>query len=140
MMDFAENYSFVVQDATQGLQILFTIFRKMSKVTKNRRSSNSATYTEEQLRSVLYSIKSGQMSIRQASREFKIPRSTIQFRLSHKFNKVTHGPPPVLTSEEESIIVKWVLENFKGFPRRKDDIRSSVKDFLDKNPRATSYK
>lgn len=69
-----------------------------------------------------------------------IPRSTLQFRLSKIFSKTTLGPNPVL-SQEEQILVEWVLQSHrKGFPRRKEDLQISVKTFLDENPRPNPFK
>ncbi|KAJ8977061.1 hypothetical protein NQ317_017223 [Molorchus minor] len=45
----------------------------------------------------------------QTSKKYKIPRSTLQFRLGQKFTKTTLGPNPVLSKEEEEILVNWIL-------------------------------
>lgn len=96
-------------------------------------------YTEDVLQKALESIKNG-MGVREASRTFKIPRATLQFRKSSKFKKPNCGPNPVLTAEEENLLVEWICENHrKGFPQRKVDVQASVKNFLDKNPRPNPF-
>nr|CAI5821448.1 unnamed protein product [Callosobruchus analis]CAI5830396.1 unnamed protein product [Callosobruchus analis]CAI5832848.1 unnamed protein product [Callosobruchus analis]CAI5852990.1 unnamed protein product [Callosobruchus analis] len=46
------------------------------------------------------------MSKKAAAKRFGIPRSTIQYRLSDKFKSPGYGPPTVLTSKEEEILIK----------------------------------
>nr|CAI5821863.1 unnamed protein product [Callosobruchus analis] len=76
----------------------------------------------------------------QAPRKHGIPRQTLQFRLSKKFKRIGHGPSSYLT-EEEDVLQKWIMESFrKGFPRRRHDIQTSVKSFLDANPRKNPFK
>lgn len=86
-------------------------------------------YTEENLSEALKAIDNG-MSKREAARIFNIPRSTLQFRKSDQFVKPRHGPATILTSDEENTLVQWIKEcHQKGFPRRKEDIQVSVKQF-----------
>lgn len=110
----------------------------MPKTTEGKKYSKS--YTENDLLKALTAIESG-MPKREASKLFHIPRATIQFRLSNKFVKSSPGPPTILTSQEESILVDWIKEcHRKGFPRRKDDVQASVKQFLDEKPRPNPFK
>ncbi|KAI4466761.1 hypothetical protein MML48_2g00008229 [Holotrichia oblita] len=81
------------------------------------------------------------MSKKQASVVYGVPRTTKIFRLSEKFVKINHGPSPILTSEEELTLCRWLdVSAKKGFPRRKDDIAASVKEFLDIAPRKNPFK
>ncbi|KAG5893479.1 hypothetical protein JTB14_031257 [Gonioctena quinquepunctata] len=81
------------------------------------------------------------MPKREACRKYKIPRATLQFRLSEKFTKSSHGPLPILTTHEEAILVEWIKDcQRKGFPRRREDIQISVKQFLDDSPRENPFK
>ncbi|KAJ8983254.1 hypothetical protein NQ317_015603 [Molorchus minor] len=81
------------------------------------------------------------MPKREACRKHNIPRATLQFRLSEKFTKSSHGPSPILSSQEETILVRWIKDcQRKGFPRRKEDIQISVKQFLDDSPRENPFK
>ena len=88
-------------------------------------------YNEETITRALEAINSG-LPVREAARCFNIPRATLQFRGSNKFVKTTLGPSPILTSDDEKILVNWITENHKrGFPRRKEDTQESVKEYLD---------
>lgn len=96
-------------------------------------------YSEENLSNALKAIENG-MPKKEASRVFNIPRSTLQFRKSDKFVKARHGPSTVLTAQEENTLVQWIKEcHQKGFPRRKEDIQISVKQFLDSEGRPTVF-
>lgn len=75
------------------------------------------------------------------AKKYNIPRSTLQFRLSAKFTKTRHGPNTYLTSDEENMLVSWILESQeKGFPKRKVDLQLSVKQFLDEDERPNPFK
>lgn len=63
------------------------------------------SYTEESLRNALHEIRQG-MSFKAASKQFGVPRSTLEFRMSNKFNKTSHGSSPVLSNDEETILVQ----------------------------------
>ncbi|KAI4467968.1 cypher isoform b [Holotrichia oblita] len=96
-------------------------------------------YNQDDIESALEAISNG-MSKKKASVMFKVPRPTLQFRLSNKFKKSSLGPDTYLTKEEEEVLVQWIIESYqKEFPRRKDDIQISVKDFLDKAPRPNPF-
>lgn len=99
-------------------------------------------YSETDMQSALSSIKSG-LPIRKASKEFKIPRGTLQNRIHNRTKKSRKGPETILKSDEEKEIVDWLVANhFKGFPRRKDDVKNVVKEFLDADarPRKNPFK
>jgi hypothetical protein len=55
---------------------------------------------------------------REASKIYYILRATLQFRSSTKFSsKTSHGPKPILTSDEETLLEKLILASHrKGFP------------------------
>ncbi|KAI4460648.1 tc5 transposase dna-binding domain [Holotrichia oblita] len=97
-------------------------------------------YKEEDVIQALKAIENG-ISQRRASQIFKVPRQTLQFRKSEKFqNNISLGPNTILTSEEEATLEEWILTSYrKGFPLRKLDIQMSVKDFLDLKPRENPF-
>ncbi|XP_030767168.1 uncharacterized protein LOC115890944, partial [Sitophilus oryzae] len=96
-------------------------------------------YDEENLQKALREVYNG-LPLREVARRFGIPRATLQFRRSQKFVKTSFGPNPILSYDEEKILVKWISENHKrGFPCRKENIQESVKEFLDKNPRENPF-
>lgn len=97
-------------------------------------------YTEEALQRAIIEIKNGGKK-KTVAAKFGIPRSTLQFRLSDKFKKIRKGPNTYLTTEEEAKLEQWILEcERKGFPRRKIDIQTSVKNFLDGALRPNPFK
>lgn len=72
-------------------------------------------YTEDQVQQALVAIKNG-MSKKLASKSFGVPSSTLQFRLSDKFSKICYGPQTYLTSNEENLLVQWIIDSHrKGF-------------------------
>jgi hypothetical protein len=51
----------------------------------------------------------------------------LQFRKGQKYVKPAFGPNPILSNDEEQIVVTCIFENHKrGFPRRKEDVQESV--------------
>lgn len=118
-------------------KFLLYIAGKMPKIVSGGKYNKK--YNEETINKALEAINAG-LPVREAARRFNIPRATLQFRRSNKFVKTTLGPSPILTSDEEIILVNWITENHKrGFPRRKEDIQESVKEYLDKNPRDNPF-
>jgi hypothetical protein len=112
----------------------------MPKVKKNNCEAYKKIYSEVAVGEALRAIEGG-MSKKAASKMFGIPRTTLIFRLSDKFRKIDPGPSPVLTAAEEATLVEWIICNQKkGFPRRKEDVQESVKQFLDQNPRPNPFR
>ncbi|XP_030749805.1 uncharacterized protein LOC115877675 [Sitophilus oryzae] len=102
--------------------------------------SYTKKYSEESLNKAIEKVKNG-MPKCTACNKYNIPRATLQFRLSDKFTKSSHGPSPILSSQEEDLLVNWIKDcQRKGFPRRKEDIQTSVKQFLDESPRENPFK
>ncbi|XP_072389288.1 uncharacterized protein [Diabrotica undecimpunctata] len=97
-------------------------------------------YSEDDVKKALELIING-MSEREASRIFNIPRATISYRKSEKFHyKITHGPDPFLSKDEEEQLKLWIFHcQNRGFPVRVDDIKDSVKSFLESNPRVNPF-
>jgi len=55
--------------------------------------------------------------------------------------KTSCGPATVLSDKYEELLQTWIIESCKkGFPRRKEDLQMSVKQFLDINNRHTPFK
>ncbi|KAJ8930523.1 hypothetical protein NQ314_016670 [Rhamnusium bicolor] len=76
------------------------------------------------------------MKIRQASREFNVPKTTIQDYLSRKAPKISRkirktGPEPLLTFDGEEKIVNWTINLAKcGFPIKKSDLIATVESII----------
>lgn len=81
------------------------------------------------------------MSLRRAAKKYGIPKYTLEFKLKNPGHKDTCGPLPILTTQEELELVKWIEELAnRGFPRKKEDIFNSVQKFLMENPRPNPFK
>ncbi|KAL4153947.1 hypothetical protein QTP88_001780 [Uroleucon formosanum] len=81
------------------------------------------------------------LSKKAAAKKFGISRSILQFRLKNLNGKTSCGPATVLSDKEEELLQTWIIESCKkGFPRRKEDLQMSVKQFLDINNRHTPFK
>ncbi|XP_072395014.1 uncharacterized protein [Diabrotica undecimpunctata] len=67
------------------------------------------------------------MSQRKAAEQFNVPRATLQFRTSKKFNeKTTLGPNPILSLEEENRLKHWIITcQDKGFPRTPEAVTAA---------------
>ena len=90
-------------------------------------------YSEEALQKALNEIRSGAPK-KATAKKYNIPRATLQFRLGDSFKKVSKGPSTILTENEETKIVNWIVESQnKGFPKRKIDVQVSVQQFLNSN-------
>ena len=101
---------------------------------------NRKQYTENNLIEALTAVRNG-MSQRAACVTYNVPRTTLQNRLFNKVKKIVPGPDSFLSVQEELNIVEWVVSNWeRGFPRRQEDIKASVKQFLDQSPRQTPFK
>lgn len=98
-----------------------------------RRDASKKPYSKDDLEQALEAIKNG-MAIKKASRDFGIPRGTLQNRVHGRTKKSVNcsGPSPFFSEEEELYIVNWINECArKGFPKRPDDLLYVVKEFLD---------
>lgn len=98
-------------------------------------------FSQSNLTAAVEAVVNEGMSKKSAAKKFSVSRSTLQHRLKNPDQKVSCGPAPVLSDEEEKTLEKWILESSrKGFPQRKDDLLVSVKQYLDKNERTTIFK
>ncbi|KAI4455752.1 hypothetical protein MML48_9g00000300 [Holotrichia oblita] len=119
------------------LNTIFSAVETIPKIVQGEKYYKK--YTENDIQKALEEIKIGKL-LRVVSRQYKIPRATLQFRKSQNYVKPTFGPNPILSNDEEKILVNWIFENHKrGFPRRKDDVQESVKEFLDQRPRENPF-
>lgn len=90
-------------------------------------------YSEAALQQAINEIKDKKLSIREASRNFAVPRSTIQDRLKgvSKAKLIRKpGPQPILTADGEEKIANWVLNLAKcGFPITKNHLMETGQKF-----------
>ncbi|CAH2011138.1 unnamed protein product [Acanthoscelides obtectus] len=88
----------------------------------------------------LRDIQNGTESYRTAEKMYGIPKSTLDFKLKHPGHKEALGPLPILTSEEEALLVSWIKDNAaKGFPRKANDLKNDLQRFLTVNPRPHKF-
>ncbi|KAJ8953423.1 hypothetical protein NQ318_023540 [Aromia moschata] len=103
------------------------------------------TYSQDALRRALIQIQENGMGVREASREFAVPKTTLQDRLKGKVPEIPMktGPPPRprLTVTGENEIVQWLINIAKcGFPIRKIDLISTVQNILKECGKETLFK
>ena len=98
-------------------------------------------YCDEQLKECINKIKSGTLTQRKAEEQYKIPRSTIKYKLKGQ-HEGTVGRPPVLSKDEETMILSRVqaLCDY-GFPATNEDVCYFIKCYLDtKNRTVPQFK
>ncbi|KAG5879046.1 hypothetical protein JTB14_003609 [Gonioctena quinquepunctata] len=87
----------------------------MPKVKDKHRYTNN--YSEDLLQEALNEIQDGAPK-NQIADKYKIPRSTLQFRLGSPPKKIEPGPNTYLTKEEGTLINNWICKRVKkGFPK-----------------------
>lgn len=97
-------------------------------------------FSNANLESAINAVLNESLSKKSAAAKFKVSRSTLQHRLKNPNFTITRGPAIVLSSEEETVLEKWILQSCrKGFPQRKEDLQLSIKQFLDKNQHSSPY-
>lgn len=109
--------------------------KKLCPDPGTRQYGLKSNYTVETINEALEKIKSGAMTQREAARIYKIPRSTLKYKLQGKHDKKT-GRPPVFSSEEENLFIQHILAVSElGLPVSLYDVRCIVKQYLDKSKR-----
>ncbi|KAJ8944105.1 hypothetical protein NQ314_009548 [Rhamnusium bicolor] len=84
---------------------------------------------EEALKQAFREIRENNLGIRQASSVYKVPRATIQDLIHSRVNET--GPEPVLTTEGENQIAKWIVDIVKcGFPLEIADLVETVEKII----------
>ncbi|XP_074035868.1 uncharacterized protein [Leptinotarsa decemlineata] len=110
--------------------------KKGKNMQKAKQKREFFKYSEDQLKQALYEIREHKMKIRQASREFGVPKTTIQDYLMKKIPKISRkirktGPEPLLTIEGEEKICNWTINLAKcGFPIKKCDLIATVEGIV----------
>jgi hypothetical protein len=113
---------------------------KKPAIKSTQRGKYKANYSDAQLRDALLEVRNGTMSERAASKAYGIPRSTLKDRIGERVERQTAGRPPVLTEDEENLIVeRLVMQGEWGFPLTSLDLRNVIKDYLDSQGRTTRF-
>ncbi|KAF6199653.1 hypothetical protein GE061_005951 [Apolygus lucorum] len=105
-------------------------------------SPNFRIYTAEQLTAALADVSSG-TSILSAAKHHKIPFTSLYFRVKgkRKVELSKMGPTTQLTTEEEEMVVTWVMSMAKaGFPVTRKELVDSVETLVEKLGRGTKFK
>ncbi|XP_071505566.1 tigger transposable element-derived protein 6-like [Diadema antillarum] len=102
-----------------------------------------AKYTAESLQEALTRVKGGELSQRQAAKEYGIPRSTIYDKITGRrpegINKP--GPSPYFSMAEEARISKWAVKMSKlGYGRNTQHITKMAQNIVNEDGRETPFK
>ena len=99
-------------------------------------------YSESALQDALAQIRYGKLTIRKASKNYGVPRSTIQDKLKLQSDIPRKmGPSSILSVDEEKRIVQWVINLTKcGFPLKTDDLLNTVQKIVQDDKRKTPFR
>lgn len=105
-------------------------------------SKPKKVYDQHNLELALNELRNAEKpNFRKTARKYSVPKSTLFFKYKNPDCKTTFGPPPVLTTKEETILKEWVIKSVrKGFPLKIENLQQSVCKFLTDNPRANPFK
>ncbi|CAB4034516.1 jerky homolog-like [Paramuricea clavata] len=105
--------------------------RKYKKVIGSKKK-RYGDYTQDAIKNAIVPIHEGNMSIRETSLSFNIPKSTLHRKLKG-IQMRPIGHPPNLSPEEERSFVKHLIVVAEwGFPFSNLDLCLMVKAYLDK--------
>jgi hypothetical protein len=97
-------------------------------------------YSKEDLEKAINAVQEEGMSMREACKEFNVPRTTLGDRI-HQRHGVINGRQPELTPDEETMLVdRMKLLGVWGFPFTAQDLCHFVKIYLDKKGAVTRFK
>ncbi|XP_030747745.1 jerky protein homolog-like [Sitophilus oryzae] len=84
-------------------------------------------YTRQMLDNALLAVGNG-MSYGNASKAFNIPKTTLIYKNSGKIPMTGKpGPPTLLSSDEEDMLVKWLIfVSNRGFPATRNQLADSI--------------
>lgn len=116
----------------------------LSKNKKNMKENKKRIkYDRSKIKDALYAVKHDNMSIREANRLFKIPRSTLQDRIRGRIDEecLKIGRDTVLSEAEEEVLVNWLIQLAKcGFPRKRSDLINTVANIVKDDGRPNAFK
>ena len=89
-------------------------------------------YSQDDIYRCLDDIRVRKMSISKAAKSYNVPASTIRSKIQNKVPiEAKFGPPPVLSVDEEKLVMKWIFFCCdRGFPVTKDLLLDSIKKYI----------
>jgi hypothetical protein len=111
---------------------------KKREVRGSSRKGNYRTkYTEAMLEEAMEAVTAHRMSLREAAKEYGVPKTTMIDRLSGR-RGAKLGRSTELSADEEELIVERILVLGKwGFPLGKKDLTHLIKGYLDRLGKST---
>ncbi|KAL6098939.1 uncharacterized protein ACO6RY_17964 [Pungitius sinensis] len=98
-------------------------------------------WTEEAMERALMEVKSGRCTVRQAAKEFGVPKSSLGDRVSGRVTPGSRsGPAKLITSADEDLLVEFSLYMSKhGFPLTKQQLVSFASSIYKRQHRRVAY-
>lgn len=88
-------------------------------------------YKYPNLEDAITAIDSGEMTLVESAKAFKIPKSTLHDKYRRKYKEERPGRKTALSSDTEKTIVKFLLQtSLWGFPQTSRDLTNFVSNFL----------
>ena len=103
---------------------------KMPRINANKDKRN--VYTPEQKKAALEALESKSKTIRQISREFNVPRSTLNdWKNKGHGVKLGSGGHTALSLEEENLLVDALVYAAEcGFPQSRNEVKNMVQSYV----------
>ncbi|XP_041864058.1 uncharacterized protein LOC121654155 [Melanotaenia boesemani] len=98
-------------------------------------------WTEETMERALIEVKSGRCTVRQAAKEFGVPKSSLGDRVSGRVTPgCRSGPAQLITSADEELLVEFSLYMSKhGFPLTKQQVVSFASSIYKRQHRRVAF-
>jgi len=121
---------------------LRTLLKYLDMSGLPKRKKYKCSYNQSDLDQALSLLREKRMSVRAASRQFNIPKTTLLDKLHGRVaDNAKAGRPTVLTHSEEVELVDWVVKMCKiGYGKTKQELLLTVKKMLDFEGRQTRFK
>nr|XP_020491160.1 tigger transposable element-derived protein 6-like [Labrus bergylta]XP_029133493.1 tigger transposable element-derived protein 6-like [Labrus bergylta] len=98
-------------------------------------------WTEESMERALIEVKSGRCTVRQAAKQFGVPKSSLGDRVSGRVTPGSRsGPAQLITSADEGLLVEFSLYMSKhGFPLTKQQLVSFASSIYKRQHRRVAF-
>nr|XP_057943275.1 uncharacterized protein LOC131138405 [Doryrhamphus excisus] len=98
-------------------------------------------WTEEAMERALVEVKSGRCTVRQAAKQFGVPKSSLGDRVSGRVTPGSRsGPAQLITSSDEELLVEFSLYMSKhGFPLTKQQLVSFASSIYKRQHRRVAF-